>query len=329
MLPIRSLTTSVVPLARRIEQGRLALVGTCDGKKLHGRIAKGRLAGIDRNDLGDLVARATRRHYLRLWKTRLPRLQVQPVLRVRHDEKCRPTERLQLGHPLLVQRDRAPDHQSPVGETYHRHAPRQLHQRHLDDTDHGEDAIVDLGQRAVRRDGPAIVGFGHGLSALRAGGDIGEQPIVSRVSIGYMPHVTRRDFLNGVALAVAAGLTPAQLLARSCAGRALSPGRNRIAGKHASVVRNRALGSRRAALRSGASNAVGNLRRRHRGRRPERIGRRVVLAAAAAAGAHPRPRQPFRFRRSRASQRIPRRPPHPGELRRQRVAAIAEGVVGG
>ncbi len=39
-----------------------------------------------------------------------------------------------------------------------------------------------------------------------------------------MPRVTRRDFLNGVALAVAAGLTPAQLLARSVPAAPYPPG---------------------------------------------------------------------------------------------------------
>ncbi|MEP6944076.1 MAG: NAD(P)-binding protein [Betaproteobacteria bacterium] len=39
-----------------------------------------------------------------------------------------------------------------------------------------------------------------------------------------MPRVTRRDFLNGVALAVAAGLTPTQLLARSAPAAPYPPG---------------------------------------------------------------------------------------------------------
>jgi len=47
-----------------------------------------------------------------------------------------------------------------------------------------------------------------------------------------VPRITRRDFLNGVALAIVAGATPAQLLARTAAVGSYPPGQAGLRGSH-------------------------------------------------------------------------------------------------
>ncbi len=47
-----------------------------------------------------------------------------------------------------------------------------------------------------------------------------------------MPRITRRDFLNGVALAIVAGATPAQLLARAAPVQSYPPGQSGLRGSH-------------------------------------------------------------------------------------------------
>ncbi len=140
-----------------------------------------------------------------------------------------------------------------------------------------------------------------------------------------MTDITRRDFLNGVALTIAAGLTPAAQLAaqplryppaltgmRGHHVGSFEVGHDLRDGKKFSLD---ASGDRRA-LRSGRG------RRRH-----QRTGGGLVLPARQSRGANPDPGQPRRLRRPRQAQRVPPRwPPDPG-LRRQRVAAIAQGAL--
>jgi len=53
-----------------------------------------------------------------------------------------------------------------------------------------------------------------------------------RGKIRAVPRITRRDFLNGVALAIVAGATPAQLLARTAAVGSYPPGQAGLRGSH-------------------------------------------------------------------------------------------------
>ena len=141
-----------------------------------------------------------------------------------------------------------------------------------------------------------------------------------------MASITRRDFLNGVALTVAAGLTPAAQLAAQT--RRYPPALTGLRGQHVgSFEVAHALGAggpqvpgRRAAGRR-------ELRSRRGRRRHQRACRGIVLSPRQSVRAHPHPRQPRRFRRPRQAQRVqPRWPPH-HRLRRQPVAAIAEHAV--
>ena len=144
-----------------------------------------------------------------------------------------------------------------------------------------------------------------------------------------MSKVTRRDFLNGVALTIAAGLTPMAQLNRS-KQRMAQPGRyppalTGMRGQH-----------------EGSFEVGHELRDRKTfplGGTPidERYDLVVVgggisgLAAAwfyrraRPACAHPGPRQSRRLRRPRQAQRVPHRRPADHRLRRQRIDAIAQG----
>ena len=135
--------------------------------------------------------------------------------------------------------------------------------------------------------------------------------------------ITRRDFLNGAALTIAAGLTPAAQIAAQPARYppALTGLRGQHQGSfetaHALAREGRKFPSRRPAGR-------GNLRPCRGRRRHQRACGGMVLPARQAVRPHPDPRQPRRFRRPRQAQRIHARwPPH-HRLRRQPVAAIAE-----
>ena len=125
-----------------------------------------------------------------------------------------------------------------------------------------------------------------------------------------MSSISRRDFLNGAALTIAAGLTPAAQIAAQPARYppALTGLRGQHAGSfeaaHALARDGTTLSARRRADR-------GALRPRRGRRRHQRARRRLVLSRAAGPSrAHPRPRQPRRFRRPRQAQRVhARRPP--------------------
>src|SRR5207248_11206176 len=52
------------------------------------------------------------------------------------------------------------------------------------------------------------------------------------VTFCAVPGITRRDFLNGVALGVVAGATPAQLFARTTPTRPYPPGQTGLRGSH-------------------------------------------------------------------------------------------------
>ncbi len=140
-----------------------------------------------------------------------------------------------------------------------------------------------------------------------------------------MTDITRRDFLNGVALTIAAGLTPAAQIAAQPA--ALSARAHRDARPACRLVRDRPRACATADLRA----------RRSAGRGDATI---WWWSAAASAGlrrpgstgapgprAHPHPRQPRRFRRPCQAQRVQPRWAPDHRLWRQRVDAIAQGAV--
>ena len=136
-------------------------------------------------------------------------------------------------------------------------------------------------------------------------------------------HITRRDFINGAALSVAAGLTPAAQIAAqpgalsAVAARTARPARRLVRGRACLRARPRELCGRESAGR-------GALRSRRGRRRHQRACRRVVLSPRARrAGAHPHPRQSRRFRRPRQAQRVHARWPPGHRLWRQPVDRLS------
>ena len=134
-----------------------------------------------------------------------------------------------------------------------------------------------------------------------------------------MTHITRRDFLNGVALTIAAGLTPAAQIAAQ--PWRYPPALTGLRGQHEGSFETAHAQARdrgrfsvdRLPVEERYDLVVG--RRRH-----QRAGGRLVLSPRRrAVRAHPRPRQPRRFRRSRQAQRVHSRWPAGDRLRRQRV----------
>jgi len=81
-----------------------------------------------------------------------------------------PAERFETSHFIVVQRDRTEHREPRAFELYHGHAPRQVHQWHVDFADDGHDVLVDLGEPPVRQDFPVLKWFAHGLRSL-AGAD--------------------------------------------------------------------------------------------------------------------------------------------------------------
>ena len=138
--------------------------------------------------------------------------------------------------------------------------------------------------------------------------------------------ITRRDFLNGAALTIAAGLTPAAQLAAQPG--ALSAGADRAARPACGIVRGCArAGARGPALCRRQRRDRRELRSRGGGRRHQRACGGVVLPPRAAVGAHSHSRQSRRLRRPRQAQRVHARRPPPHRLWRQPVAAVAEFAV--
>ena len=145
--------------------------------------------------------------------------------------------------------------------------------------------------------------------------------------LGMGSPITRRDFLNGVALGIggtlAAGwLSPdlETLLAQGQAG-AYPPALTGLRGSHAGSFE--AFHSMRdgAFWKSAAAAAGhrGGVRPRGGRRRHQRPGGRARLPQGAARRARPGPRQPRRLRRPRQAQRVHARRPHLHRLRRHAV----------
>ena len=138
--------------------------------------------------------------------------------------------------------------------------------------------------------------------------------------------ITRRDFLNGSALAIAAGLTPAVQIAAEPSR--YPPALTGLRGQHPRLLRGGACaGARRPALcrRRRANHRA--LRSGRGRRRIERPVSGVVLPPRAADRPRPHPRQPRRLRRPRQAQRVHHRRSADHRLRRQPVAAVAQFAV--
>ena len=140
-----------------------------------------------------------------------------------------------------------------------------------------------------------------------------------------MHDITRRDFLNGVALTIASGLTPAAQIAAQPSR--YPPALTGMRGHHAGSFEvghdlrdGKSFSARRIADRGALRPGRG--RRRH-----QRACGRMVLPAGRPQRAHPDPRQPRRFRRARQAQRIPPRWPSRHRLWRQQIPAVAAGAL--
>ena len=135
--------------------------------------------------------------------------------------------------------------------------------------------------------------------------------------------ISRRDFLNGVALTIAAGLTPAAQLAAQIVP--LPARTHRTARTSSGIVRDAHAFREGKTFRASTGCRSGALRSRRRRWRHQRSGGRLVLSPARRTERpHPRPRQSRRLRRPRQAQRVSPRWPADHRLWRQRVAAIAE-----
>ncbi len=135
--------------------------------------------------------------------------------------------------------------------------------------------------------------------------------------LGLGRPITRRDFLNGVALTVGGSLIPAEMAAALAFD--LPPGAQQKAGyyppiltglrgSHEGVVRSGPPGEGRHLLEGRGRARVGrrDLRPRGGGRRPQRARLGLPLPQGGRAGGpHPRARQPRRLRRPRQAQRVP------------------------
>ncbi len=123
--------------------------------------------------------------------------------------------------------------------------------------------------------------------------------------------ISRRDFINGVALTVASALTPFEQLAAQALRRGPYP--PALTGLRGST--DEAYAVVHAVAREGRtydvdkSRARGALRSRRDRRGACRIDCRLGLSRPAAESAHPDPRQPRRLRRSRAALRVSCRQP--------------------
>ncbi len=143
-------------------------------------------------------------------------------------------------------------------------------------------------------------------------------------ALGMGAKITRRDFLNGVALTagagVVSGMIPPEMWAAAApdlepqnAAGYYPPAQNRTARKPSRIFRNHAPRPRRCVLggRSQARRYRRSLRSCHRWRRHQRARRRAFFPQSRRRKcSHPDSRKPRRLRRARETQRIPYGQPH-------------------
>src|SRR5262249_21594069 len=83
------------------------------------------------------------------------------MLVARNDQECRPAVCFEGSHFILVERDRTEHDHPRILQAHHSHAPRQVHERHVDLSDHRENIVVDLRELSVWQDFPLLKRSGH------------------------------------------------------------------------------------------------------------------------------------------------------------------------
>ena len=180
--------------------------------------------------------------------------------------------------------------------------------------------------RAAARAGHALVRDARPAVEERERDDRWQAPSTDDQTLGMDRAIDRRDFLNGVAVAVGALGAGLRRGGRAQAAPAwpqdraglLSARADRPARQPSRLVRGRPRAARRRLLAASAG-AAGHrraLRPGRRRRRHQRPRRRPFLPRRPAGRPHPDPRQPRRLRRPRQAQRVPsRRQAAPAERR--------------